>query len=117
MNKNYKLLLVDDNKQVRDIILESFNERGIHLDLAASAIEALKLNLSEYQFIITDYAMLDMNGLDFLIEMRKKMIPARIILFSSSLVSLSNEIKSQFEICFGKLEATQMVEYAAKFCV
>lgn len=77
MNTKIKFLIVDDLKSMRWIIIKRLREIGFHnfveADDGDKALEALKKALSEKQpieFIISDWNMPNMRGIDLLKEVR-----------------------------------------------
>jgi len=62
-----RILVVDDNASIREILSEAFNDRGYktdNVDNGASAIEFLKKNA--YDIVITDLKMSGIGGLELL---------------------------------------------------
>lgn len=72
-NQKFHLLVVDDNEMNRDLISLQLRKQGYQISVAASGYEALEL-LEQRQFdlILLDIMMPGMNGLDMLLEVRKK---------------------------------------------
>ncbi len=72
-NQKFHLLVVDDNEMNRDLISLQLRKQGYQITVAASGYEALEL-LEQRQFdlILLDIMMPGMNGLDMLLEVRKK---------------------------------------------
>lgn len=69
-----KILVVDDEKGIRDGLAESIESMGFSVERAESGEEALHhLRQSpSISFVITDYKMRGLNGFDVLKEVRKK---------------------------------------------
>lgn len=62
-----KILIVDDDKDLLDLMGESLDSAGLDHDMATSAKQALDLlNRSEYDLVISDYNMPGETGLDLL---------------------------------------------------
>ena len=83
-----KILVVDDEKEIRIQITELLTEFGFSVDMADSAKSAIKLiNSTEYEVIITDKNMpgLDGNlegGFDILSYIQKEMLPSEVIMMT-----------------------------------
>lgn len=68
------VLIIDDEKDVRDLVSEIFKDQGVsHICAAASAEEALKILEEEpFSLIICDYKLTGMNGVAFMGKLRLK---------------------------------------------
>ena len=68
--QNKKILIVDDNEVLRDILGDHYAEMGADVSKASTGREALEKSLSqEYAIILTDIRMPEMSGIDFLREL------------------------------------------------
>ena len=66
------VLVVDDEPDVRDIILEYLERKGFHVDVAHDGLAALEvLKQKRYDVIVTDIKMPRMTGDQFIEEARK----------------------------------------------
>ncbi len=79
-----KILAVDDNKTNRVVLYEILKSFGFVADVYSTAKEALQALQSDaegaYQMVISDFLMPEMNGYDFLREVRKtSQIPAIVL--------------------------------------
>jgi DNA-binding NtrC family response regulator len=64
--KKIKILLVDDDKWIRDSLVMYFEGEGWSLSVCETAEEGLeKLRQSDYQAVIADYLLPGMDGLEF----------------------------------------------------
>lgn len=69
--KTDRLLLIDDDKELGELLVEFLDSEGFTLELAHSGEEGLeKLAENEYDLILLDVMMPGMSGLDVLREMR-----------------------------------------------
>ncbi len=72
-----KALVIDDNDISRDIVIEQLQSVGMRVDEISESTGAIKtLNAAlvagdPYAFIISDYQMPDLNGIDMMKEIRK----------------------------------------------
>lgn len=70
---NIKILIVDDEDLIREILSEAFTLYGASVDLAESGYEAVaKIQKTKYDFIITDIRMPNGDGV-FLLEKIKEL--------------------------------------------
>ena len=71
-DKTINILAVDDSNVVRDMVYAELINLGYnHIDLAEDGIEALELAKdNDYDFIITDINMPNMNGFDLILSLR-----------------------------------------------
>lgn len=81
MDKENRILIVDDDPQMRIALKEAINRLSYDADTATDGRDALKrLNNTNYALIITDMKMPGMDGLSFLKEVRKRWnIPVLVI--------------------------------------
>lgn len=67
-----KLLIVDDEKNIRTLFRDELEEAGYQVDTAGSGMEALeKFKLNRPDLMVLDIRMGDMTGLEVLEEIRK----------------------------------------------
>ena len=70
-----KVLVVDDSKAMRRIIKQSFRDLGFDSDEAENglrALEVLESKPTDYSLILVDWNMPEMNGYEFVCEVRKR---------------------------------------------
>src|SRR5450759_2913230 len=66
-----RILLVDDEKDIRDMFFDALKLHGHQVDVAASAEEAMKHAASRsYEVAVIDYVLPDKRGLDLLQDLR-----------------------------------------------
>jgi DNA-binding NtrC family response regulator len=66
-----KMLLIDDDEWIRDSLSFFFEDEGCHLASVETAKEGLEeLKRQPYDIIIVDYRLPDMDGLEFLKQVR-----------------------------------------------
>jgi len=78
------VLMVDDEPDLLDISKAFLEEDGrFYVDTSASAVEALRdENIGRYDAIVSDYQMPEMDGIEFLKELRTNGINVPFILFT-----------------------------------
>jgi len=60
-----RILIVDDDSDIRLILRSALESYGYHCDEASNGLEALeKMEAEEFSFILLDYSMPVMNGLE-----------------------------------------------------
>lgn len=70
---NQRILMVDDNEDVRTALIGSLTQRGYHCVGAEHGASALQLlNSDRFHLVITDYRMPSMDGLQFLEVLKKR---------------------------------------------
>ncbi len=68
-----RILVVDDEEDLCEILQYNLGNAGYHTDIAHSAEDALKLTLSSYDLILLDVMMGPMSGFKLADRMRKEM--------------------------------------------
>ena len=71
-NRNIKILFVDDSSTIREMVESSLIEIGyMNIQSAEDGVEALELSSEEeYDFIITDINMPNMDGIELISRLR-----------------------------------------------
>jgi DNA-binding NtrC family response regulator len=70
--KQHLLLVVDDDRGMRDTLLDIFEERGYRVGVAGDGVEALEAVRSEaHDLVLMDIAMPRMNGVEALKELKR----------------------------------------------
>jgi len=68
----FHILVVDDESLIRFIVAKALNRLGVSIDVAENGLQARKKILAgNYDLVITDINMPEMNGLDLLRWMKK----------------------------------------------
>jgi len=84
MTKRAKILIVDDERSLRELLEIFLKKEGFIVSSAASAEEGLaQVKASEFDLIISDIKMADMSGIDFLRELRKTTFNGQFILLTA----------------------------------
>jgi len=77
------VLVIEDDADYRDLIKFGLDESGYDVEVASSAKIGLNLsNKKEYDIIICDVLMPEMDGLEFLLEVKKNKLKAKTIMIS-----------------------------------
>jgi len=75
-----KILLVEDNASMREMLSSIISEKGFSVDAAADVASALELlKGSEYALVISDLQLPDMDGLSFFKKIRNLQLPFIIL--------------------------------------
>ncbi len=78
-----KLLIVDDELDVREFARNFFRKRGLDVFIAANGPEAMGMITGECpDLVLLDIRMGDMSGLDVLRELRRLENPVKVIMVS-----------------------------------
>ena len=67
---NYKILVIDDEESLCDILKYNLEKEGYQVDTAYSAVEALEYDLTKYDLFIVDIMMERLSGYDFVQRLR-----------------------------------------------
>ncbi len=95
--KKFKLLIVDDEEDLREILTFNLASEGYQVSTAANAEEALKMPLEEYHLLILDVMMPGINGFKLaeLIRREKKLTTPIIFLTAKG---TENDLLTGFNI-------------------
>ncbi len=78
-----KILVVDDDDLIRDLIYEILEPQGYQILLAENGNRALEiLDKEEIDLIITDIIMPDKEGIETILDIKKRLPHAKIIAMS-----------------------------------
>lgn len=80
----YKILIVEDDKDLRESLKELFVEAGYFVKTASDGVDALKvLNANEFDLVILDLGLPVMSGESVCLEIRKKYPETRVIILTA----------------------------------
>ncbi len=83
-----KILVIDDEEALCEILKFNLEKAGYDVDCAYSAEEALEMNLSEYSLYVVDIMMEQLSGYDFARRVRSNLsLDAKPIIFCTALSS------------------------------
>jgi len=78
-----EILVADDDASSREVIVEVLDREGYKVAVASSGREALsKIEKSEYDVIVTDLVMPEVDGMKILETARSKELPAEVIMLT-----------------------------------
>ena len=79
-----RLLIVEDEKQICDMVAKSLYDAGYEVDTCYDGEEALECILSEeYDLIVLDLNLPGMDGMEILKELRQKNEETKVIILSA----------------------------------
>lgn len=79
-----KILIVDDEESMRHVLSEMLTQEGYAVECASDGAAALKiLAEEEYDFVLSDIRMPQMDGTELLDQILKKNIPTTVVLMSA----------------------------------
>ena len=89
-----KILIVDDEQDICEILQYNLETEGYEIDTANSAEEALKLQLTDYDLLLLDVMMGEMSGFQLASLLKKNPETARIpIIFITALDGEDNTVE------------------------
>jgi len=78
-----KILLVEDQAQLREVFSLLLKDEGYHIDEAEDGIEALELlNNNNYSLLVTDIFMPNLNGFELSVKCQNNFPSTKIIMLS-----------------------------------
>ncbi|MFH0920626.1 MAG: response regulator [Fibrobacterota bacterium] len=87
-----RLLIVDDEKDIREMLSDHFGFLGYEVDLAANGKDALeKMSTNKYEIVISDIIMPEMDGIDLLRNI-KQQYPMTHVIMITGYVTLDNAL-------------------------
>ncbi len=78
-----KILIVDDDSELRANISEILQNDGYRTETAGSGADALNRNIEDFDIILLDLIMPGLSGMDVLTELKKKTAHAKIIMITA----------------------------------
>src|SRR2546421_4460052 len=84
MSKRARILIVDDERSIRELLEIFLKKEGFVVSSASSAEQGLvQVKNTEFDLIISDIKMSDMSGIDFLRELRDTAFSGQFILLTA----------------------------------
>ena len=97
MSQKYKILIVDDEKDLCEILEFNLMSEGFDTDTAYSAEEALEKNLESFNLILLDVMMGEMSGFKMAMKLRNELnIDVPIIFMTAK--TTENDILTGFNV-------------------
>ncbi|HNX38433.1 MAG TPA: response regulator [Candidatus Cloacimonadota bacterium] len=89
-----KIMIVDDEQNIRDIISEFLSETGYSVAVAVDGVDALeKVQYEQYDLYIIDVYMPRMDGLELLVKL-KELQPLAVVIVTTGFSSIDVAIKA-----------------------
>ena len=87
-----RILVVDDEQEIREMVQRHFRFLGFHVDTAENGLDALRIMQGKrYDIVISDIMMPEMLGTDMLREIRKQ-YPMTHVIMVTGYVTLDNAL-------------------------
>jgi DNA-binding NtrC family response regulator len=94
MDKNMRIMVVDDEMIVRESFFHWFRKYGHHTDTAASGLEALeKLEREPFDILLVDIKMPGMNGIELLGKVKEE-YPDTIVIIITAYGSIETAVEA-----------------------
>ena len=89
-----RVLVVDDERYVRGLLVELLTLWGCEADVAASGTEGMALlNLKSYDLVLTDYLMPGGTGLELVERARRRDAGVGVIMLTASAAELDGYVR------------------------
>lgn len=92
---NSRILVVDDDPLILELFRDNLSDLSFEVTTALSANEALKLDFSKIDCIVTDIMMPEMNGIEFIKEL-ESMGHKKILFFITGYKDIPREQLNAF---------------------
>lgn len=95
---NYRILVVDDEEDLCEILKFNLENEGYEVDTAHSAEEALKLDLTHYQLLLLDVMMGEISGFRMASMLKKEKDTAHIPIIFITAKDTENDTVTGFNL-------------------
>ena len=95
---NYRILVVDDEEDICEILKFNLENEGYQVDTANSAEEALKMDLSSYHLLLLDVMMGEISGFRMANMLKKKQETAHIPIIFVTAKDTENDTITGFNL-------------------
>jgi len=84
--KRHKILVVDDEQEIRDVSKSALERAGYRVSVSQSAQQALELldKEKDYDLVLTDLNLSGVNGLELIREIKKRHLHCKTLLMTGS---------------------------------
>jgi two-component system, chemotaxis family, chemotaxis protein CheY len=99
--RQLRILYADDMKELRELITIVLGREGHTVETAANgslALERVTAALNDYDLVITDHHMPEMNGLEFIRRLREQPFKGKVMVFSSEISPIVQEKYRQLAV-------------------
>ena len=80
-----RILIIDDDPVIREIIKDCLEEKEASIELASNGLEGIEMhNKQPFDVIITDIVMPEMEGIELIMKLKKSNAQAGIIAISGA---------------------------------
>jgi DNA-binding response OmpR family regulator len=94
MEKMEKILIIDDDSQLREDLIDFFTERGYDAQGVATAKEGLnKLKKEDYHVVLLDLMMPEIGGIEALRQI-KKLKPKTLVIMITAFATIENAVEA-----------------------
>lgn len=93
-----KILVVDDERDLREILQFNLTAAGFHVDTAASAEDALAMDLGGYSLILLDVMMGEVSGLSLAGILKRRPDTSRVPIIFITALSAEDDLLRAFDI-------------------
>ena len=95
---NYRILVVDDEEDLCEILKFNLENEGYAVDTANSAEEALKMDLSSYQLLLLDVMMGEISGFKMASMLKKNKATAKLPIIFITAKDTENDTVTGFNL-------------------
>ena len=95
---NYRILAVDDEEDLCEILKFNLENEGFEVDTANSAEEALKMDIASYNLLLLDVMMGEISGFKLASMLRKDKSTAKIPIIFITAKDTENDTVTGFNV-------------------
>ena len=95
---NYRILVVDEEEDLCEILKFNLENEGYEVDTANSAEEALKMDLSSYQLLLLDVMMGEISGFKMASMLKKNKATAKLPIIFITAKDTENDTVTGFNL-------------------
>ena len=100
---DYRILVVDDEEDLCEILKFNLENEGYEVDTANSAEEALKMNISSYHLLLLDVMMGEISGFKMANLLKKDKKTAQVVKAVLRRTATSDTEKAPEQLCYQSL--------------